>query len=96
MEVKMRYFTRVYKILSITGLLLLGSNWSPIFGQVTFSDVTQQTGLDIDIFGRGIAWGDYDNDGDNDLLVTKQLPNFPPQVSHRFFGKMMGMVISQM
>ncbi len=36
----------------------------------TFSDVTHKAGLDIEMFGMGVAVGDYDNDGYDDLFVT--------------------------
>src|SRR5437899_1711090 len=36
----------------------------------TFTDVTHKAGLDIEIFGMGVAVGDYDNDGYEDLFVT--------------------------
>jgi enediyne biosynthesis protein E4 len=36
----------------------------------TFTDVTHKAGLDIEMFGMGVAVGDYDNDGYNDLFVT--------------------------
>jgi hypothetical protein len=36
----------------------------------TFSDVTRQSGLDIEMYGMGVAVGDYDNDGFPDILVT--------------------------
>jgi hypothetical protein len=36
----------------------------------TFTDVTHEAGLDIEIFGMGVAVGDYDNDGYDDLFVT--------------------------
>ncbi len=36
----------------------------------TFSDVTRSAGLDIEMYGMGVAVGDYDNDGYPDLLVT--------------------------
>jgi hypothetical protein len=36
----------------------------------TFTDVTHKAGLDVQIFGLGVAVGDYDNDGFDDLFVT--------------------------
>jgi hypothetical protein len=36
----------------------------------TFTDVTHKAGLDIEMYGVGVAVGDYDNDGYADLFVT--------------------------
>jgi hypothetical protein len=36
----------------------------------TFTDVTHKAGLDMQIFGLGVAVGDYDNDGFDDLFVS--------------------------
>lgn len=36
----------------------------------TFSDVTKGSGLDIEMYGEGVAVGDYNNDGKVDLYVT--------------------------
>jgi len=36
----------------------------------TFTDVTPQSGIDFHGSGMGAAWGDYDNDGDQDLFVS--------------------------
>ena len=36
----------------------------------TFSDVTRNAGLDVEMYGMGVAIGDYDNDGYPDILVT--------------------------
>ena len=35
-----------------------------------FTNVTAEAGLDKSVFGQGVAVGDYDNDGDDDLFVT--------------------------
>jgi hypothetical protein len=39
-------------------------------GDGTFTDVTEQAGLEYLHFGMGAYWGDYDNDGLLDLFVT--------------------------
>jgi len=36
----------------------------------TFTDVTHKAGLDLEMYGMGVAVGDYDNDGYDDLFVT--------------------------
>ncbi|HXW07743.1 MAG TPA: CRTAC1 family protein [Vicinamibacterales bacterium] len=36
----------------------------------TFADVTRAAGLDVELYGMGVAVGDYDNDGFPDVLVT--------------------------
>jgi hypothetical protein len=36
----------------------------------TFTDVTHKAGLDTPMFGLGVAVGDYDNDGFDDLFIT--------------------------
>ena len=44
-----------------------GKNFS---GEVMFTDVSEDSGTDLEIFGMGLAVGDYDNDGDMDLYMT--------------------------
>ncbi len=36
----------------------------------TFTDVTSKAGLAVSLFGMGVAVGDYDNDGHDDIFVT--------------------------
>ena len=39
-------------------------------GAEKFVDVTSLVGLDVALFGMGVAVGDYDNDGDSDVFVS--------------------------
>jgi hypothetical protein len=36
----------------------------------TFSDVTKAAGLDVELYGMGVAVGDYNNDGFPDIFIT--------------------------
>ena len=36
----------------------------------TFTDVTHQAGLDVEMYGLGCTVGDYDNDGFDDIYIT--------------------------
>jgi enediyne biosynthesis protein E4 len=36
----------------------------------TFTDITKGSGLDVEIYGIGVAVGDYDNDGKDDVYIT--------------------------
>ena len=39
-------------------------------GDGTFENVTQQANLDISLYGMGVAFADFDADGDTDLFLT--------------------------
>jgi hypothetical protein len=41
----------------------------------TFTDVTQQAGLGVQMYGIGVAVADYDNDGNEDVYITCVGPN---------------------
>ena len=42
--------------------------------QVVFTDVTEEAGIALtDWLTESVAWGDYDNDGDLDLIVTADM-----------------------
>jgi len=59
-----------------------GMNWPGHSGRVTtpvlyhnnhdgtFTDVTRKAGLAVEMYGMGVAVGDFDNDGHDDLFVT--------------------------
>jgi len=36
----------------------------------TFTDVTQAAGLDVEMYGMGVAVGDYNNDGFPDIFIS--------------------------
>ena len=39
-------------------------------GDGTFEDVSVAAGLDLSLYGQGVAVGDYDGDGRRDLYIT--------------------------
>ena len=62
-------------------LLVNGKDWQPkgrkslsaLYrnnGNGTFTNITAGSGLDVEMYGMGVAVGDYDNDGRDDIYVT--------------------------
>jgi hypothetical protein len=62
-------------------LLVNGKDWTPRGRRSTaalyrnnhngtFTDITQGSGLDVEIYGIGVAVADYDNDGRDDIYIT--------------------------
>ncbi len=62
-------------------LLINGKDWVPRGRKTllalyknnrngTFTNVTAGSGLDVDMYGMGVAIGDYDNDGRDDVFIT--------------------------
>ena len=62
-------------------LLINGKDWTPRGRRTlsalyhnnhngTFTDVTAGSGLDVEMYGIGVAVGDYDNDGRDDIYIT--------------------------
>ncbi len=62
-------------------LLVNGKDWKPGARHTTaalyrnnhdgtFTDITRGSGLDIEIYGVGVAVADYDNDGRDDVYIT--------------------------
>ncbi|HTW67317.1 MAG TPA: CRTAC1 family protein [Bryobacteraceae bacterium] len=62
-------------------LLINGKDWTPHGKKSlpalyrnnhngTFTDITRGSGLDIEMYGMGVAIGDYDNDGRDDVYIT--------------------------
>ncbi len=49
-------------------------------GDGTFVDVAEVAGVTNDRFGKGVAWGDYDDDGRPDLFVSNL--GQPPRLYH--------------
>ncbi len=55
-------------------------------GDGTFSNVSSQAGLAPVTGGRGLAWGDYDNDGDLDLYLSRGTDELFKQILYRNNG----------
>jgi len=56
--------------LSVAGPSVVASGPDPVF-----TEITEVTGIGLDVLHESVAWGDYDNDGDQDLYITGDAPN---------------------
>ncbi len=58
----------------------------------TFTDVTRKSGLGISLYGLGVAVGDYDNDGFDDIFITARRPepSLPQQRQRHIYGRDQG------
>ncbi len=52
-------------------------------GDCKFVEVTIEVGLNVTMYGQGVAVGDYDSDGDVDLFVSAVGPNVPGDTKPR-------------
>ena len=57
-------------------------------GDGTFTNVSSEAGILPLINGRAIAWGDYDNDGDLDLFISRGQSDNKKPLSKLFIGIM--------
>jgi hypothetical protein len=55
-------------------------------GRGGFADVTQETGMHELGFGMGASWGDYDNDGDQDLYVSNMFSKAGMRITRQIIG----------
>ncbi len=54
----------------VSGALFVGLAF-PVGAQLVFTDVTDQAGIALtDLLTESVAWGDFDDDGDEDLYLT--------------------------
>ena len=53
-------------------------------GNGTFLDVTASAGIPVRFSGKGIAWGDYNNDGNIDMYIARgEAGKIPPDGSSK-------------
>ena len=63
----------VYVSVSLIGVAFFATSAR---AQVIFTDVTEEAGIALEgSLTESVAWGDYDNDGDEDLYLTADGPN---------------------
>lgn len=48
-----------------------------LYGQIAFSEVSKSLGIDSPTGNFGIAIGDFNNDGYDDLFIARDAPNLP-------------------
>ena len=57
------------------GMVFFPNNLFRNEGDGTFADMAPQAGVTNERYAKGVAWGDYDSDGDPDLYVSNIGPN---------------------
>ena len=59
-------------------------------GNGSFTDVTEETGMNKSIYGMGFNYGDLDNDGFLDIYLGTGDPNFESIIPNRMFRNVGG------
>lgn len=79
--------------------LYVANDWAPdhLFrndGKAGFADVTEEAGTTIFGFAMGASWGDYDNDGKQDLYVSNMYSKAGRRIMAQMDGLDSSLVIS--
>ena len=72
----LRRFARWGQTTALLALGVAALAATPALGQIVFTDISASAGVEQTAFlVESVAWGDYDNDGDQDLFLTADGPN---------------------
>jgi len=67
------------RLLLCSACLMLCRAPQDALAQFTFSDVSKEAGVNSTVSNTGVAWGDYDGDGYEDILVSGITLAQPPE-----------------